>query len=212
MPDQIRNKLGAYHDGQLDRRGQSEVEDHLKTCSACQAELEELRQLSHLLRAAPLPEFTPALDFKAQFMLQLPRRTETQPGREAQHTLPNGQLLPWLAPALVLASWIFFQLTLGLSSLVSLAVQAGFLHGAADWFSSGPQQMLWVATIQAALGGFLSPQGQTGLQILNDAGLFTQNLLIALLLQVGVAVVYWGVLALMWHNKVKALWISLSAR
>ena len=84
MPDQMSDKLGAYLDGELDRRAQSEVQAHLETCPACQDELEELRRLSHLLRAAPQPDFTPASDFKAQLMLQLPRREEALP--QAPHT------------------------------------------------------------------------------------------------------------------------------
>jgi hypothetical protein len=67
--------------------------------------------------------------------------------------------------------------------------------------------MLWFTTAQAILGS----QGQTGLKVLNDAGLFTQNLVIALLWQVGAAVLYWTVLSLLWHTRVKALWNSLSA-
>ena len=52
-------------------------------------------------------------------MLQLPRRASLQ----GQQPLPSGRLLPWLAPALVLTGWIFIQLTLGLSTLVSLGIR-----------------------------------------------------------------------------------------
>jgi predicted anti-sigma-YlaC factor YlaD len=200
MSDPIREKLGAYLDGELDPYSRIEVQAHLKTCPSCRDELEELRGLSSMLRAAPQPEFTPALDFKAQFMLQLPRRSEAQPPHE------NGHLLPWLAPALILAGWIFIQLTLGMSTLVLLANQAGFLGDAAAWVSGGTQQTLWFTTAQATLGGVLSPQGQTSLLLLNDASLFTQNLVIALLWQVGAAVLYWGALALLWHTRVKSMW------
>ena len=201
MPDHISSKLGAYLDGELDRRAQFEVQAHLETCPACRAELEELRRLSSLLRAAPQPEFPSTLDFKAQFMLQLPRRTETPPRS-------NGRMLLWLAPALVLLGWAFIQVALSLSTLVSLASQAGLLGGLASWINADSQQMLWVTAAQAALGGLLGPQGQTGLVVLNDAGLFTQNLVISLLLQLGAAVFYWGALALVWHYKAKALWNS----
>ncbi len=205
MPDLISIKLGPYLDGELDQRSQIEVQAHLETCPACRAELEEMRRLSHLLRAAPRPDFVPAHDFKAQLMLQLPRRAEEQAPR------PNGLLLPWLAPALALSGWIFIQVTLGLTTLVSLANQVGFLGGAAAWANSGPQQMLWFTSAQITLGGLFSLQGQTSLQILNDAGLFTQSMLIALLWQVGAAVLYAGALTLVWHYKVKALWTSPTA-
>jgi hypothetical protein len=111
-----------------------------------------------------------------------------------------------MAPAIALTGWIFIQVTLGLSSLILLASQAGFLGGAATWSNSGPQQMLWFTTAQAAFGGLLSPQGQAGLTLLNNAGLFTQDLVIALFWQVGAALLYWGAVTLVWHYKVKPLW------
>jgi predicted anti-sigma-YlaC factor YlaD len=202
MPDQMHHKLGAYLDGELDRRSQIEVQAHLETCLTCQHELEELRRLSNLLRAAPLPDFTPVLTFRSQLMLQLPRRTE----KPQLHS--NGWFLPWLVPALVLAGWIFIQVTLGLSTLFLLASQAGFLDGAAAWVTDAPQQMQWFIAAQATIGSLLNPAGQTGLLVLNDAGLFAQNLVILLLWQVGVAILYWGALALLWHTQVKASWTS----
>jgi predicted anti-sigma-YlaC factor YlaD len=201
MPDLVHNKLGAYLDGELTRRDQIEIESHLSTCQACRNELEELRAVSHLLHASPAPEFTSALDFKAQLMLQLPRRDESH------ETAPNSHLLLWLAPVIVLAVWIFFQVTLGLSTLLLFAKQAGFLDGAAAWLTNAPQQMLWFTTAQSVTGG---TEGLTGLSYLNNADLFVQNLVTLLLWQVGVAVVYWGALTLVWHNKVKMLWNSFT--
>ncbi len=191
----IHDRLGAYLDGELDPRGQSEVRAHLATCPACQTELAELSRLSQLLQAAPLPEFTPALDFKAQFMLQLPRRAAPQ---------PNPGPLAWLAPALILASWIFLQIAMNLSTLVALASQAGLLPNAA-WLAASPQEMQWFSAAQATLGGMLGPQTQTGLQVLNQADLWLQNLGTALLWQVGLALVYGGALALLWKHKARGL-------
>jgi predicted anti-sigma-YlaC factor YlaD len=205
MPDQISSRLGAYLDGELNMRSQIEVQAHLETCSACQAELEELRRLLSLLRVTPQPNFVPASEFKAQFMLQLPRHPVQI---ESQLSSRHNSLLPWLAPALVLVGWIFIQVTLNLSTLVSIAYQAGFLGPAASWANSDPQQMLWLATAQVLLNGMMSPQDQAGLNFLNTADLFTQNLLISLLLQVGAAVVYWGSLTIVWLTKAKMLWTS----
>lgn len=206
MPDTMRNLLGAYLDGELDQRGQKKVQAHLETCQACQAEMEELLQLSRLLRAAPQPELTPAMNFKAQLMLQLPRRTEAPLPRS------NGRLLTWLAPVLVLAIWIFFQVTMGVTTLVMIAGQAGFINGAASRMaSSAPEQMLWITTARATMGSILGQDGQAGLKFLNDAGLFAQSLLTMLLWQVGAAVLYWGALAVVWRTRVQTLWTSLSA-
>jgi hypothetical protein len=209
MPDLMRNKLAAYLDGELARRDKVEVETHLVTCEACRDELEELRRISNLLSAAPLPEFTAPLDFKAQVMLQLPRRDETLHPHSGSGS--HNQLLPWMAPTLVLTGWIFIQVTLGLSTLLLLAYQAGFLDGASAWLTNTPQQMLWFTGIQTTLGSGLGTEGIAGLNILNDAGVFMQNLVTLLLWQVGAAVVYWSVLTLAWRDRVKVLWNSFTS-
>ncbi len=204
MPDLVQNKLGAYLDGELSRRDQIEIEVHLETCPACREELEELRRLSLLMRTAPRPDFTPALDFKAQLMLQLPRRDENQ---QANANVPA---LLLMAPALVLAGWIFIQVTLGLSTLLLFVKQVGFLDGASVWVNSAPQQMLWFTTARTAIGSGLGTQGLAGFEILNDAGLFLQNMTTLLLWQVGLAVLYWGAMTLVWRNRVKDLWASFT--
>jgi len=200
----VQEKLGAYLDGELDPRSQAAVQAHLAACPACQAELDELQDLSLMLRAAPQPEFTPALDFKAQLVLQLPRDA----AREPLAAPARGSALPWLAPVLVLGGWIFVQLTLGLTSLVGWANNLGLLGQSANWAASGPQQMQWYSALTSTLGlnGFAS------LKFFNDAGVFTSNLLAPVLIQIVVALVYWGVLALVWRGGAKAMWASLTTR
>ena len=97
MPEHMSDKLNAFLDGELDMRTQSEVLAHLDTCQSCTDELEALRRVSQILRAAPQPEFTPADAFKDRLMLQLPRREEALP--QADHT---ANWLLWLAPVIVL--------------------------------------------------------------------------------------------------------------
>ena len=81
-----------------------------------------------------------------------------------------------MAPTLVLAGWIFIQVTLGLSTLVLLANQAGFLDGAAAWAASCPAANAVVYRCPGhAIGSGLGTEGMAGLNILNDAGLFIQN-------------------------------------
>jgi anti-sigma factor RsiW len=206
MSDQFHNKLSAYLDGELDPRARREVHLHLETCRSCQAELEELRGLSRLLRAAPLPEFTPALTFKNQLMLQLPRRADEQ-----QPVQSSPRILPWLLPLASLGGWIFTQTLLLVSWLVSLAGQAGMLGGVSAWFSGASDQLLWVASIRTALSGALTAQSQSSLALLNDGGIFTQNLLFAFLLQVVAAMFYLGALALVWHYTLKPLGQSQAA-
>ena len=203
MPDQISNLLGAYLDGELDQRSQVKVQAHLETCADCQTELKELRQLSQLLRAAPQPELTPAVNFRAQLMLQLPRQVP-QTRAAVQTSRPKGLLLAWMAPVLVLAVWIFFQVSMGMSTLVTIANQAGFMEGAASRLAtSAPQQLLWVTAAQATMGSVLGQQGQTSLNILNSAGLLAKGLTDMLLWQFVAAVLYWGALAVAWLGRNK---------
>lgn len=204
MSDLMKTKLGAYLDGELSRQDIMDVEIHLETCQTCRDELEELRSISHMLRAAPQPEFTSALDFKAQLMLQLPRRDAVS------YAAPKYQLVVWMAPVIVLVVWVFVQVTLGLSTLLLLARQAGFLDGAAAWIAQSSQQLLWYSTAQSAIGSSLGSEGLTGLNFLIDAGIFVKNMVTLLLWQAGIALLYWGALTLIWINKVKMLWSSFT--
>lgn len=195
MPDMMREKLGAYLDGELRGHSLLEMQAHLETCPVCQEELNELRQLSHLLRAAPLPEFTPANRFTSQLMLQLPRRSETpQPASPAQW-------IGWLVPTTLLAAWVFIQVTVWLSSLLSFAGQAGWLGQGAAWALPAQRQMSVFAAAQAILGNSLNLNIQANLEFFNDAGVFAQSLLGPFLWQAVVAVLYLAWLALWWTSQ-----------
>jgi anti-sigma factor RsiW len=51
-------KIGPYHDGELDSTSMREVEEHLRNCPACAAELADLRAMSQWLAAAPIPRLS----------------------------------------------------------------------------------------------------------------------------------------------------------
>jgi anti-sigma factor RsiW len=51
--------LSAYYDGELDEARRGEVERHLRDCSACEAELGRLREMSRLLSAGKAPALLP---------------------------------------------------------------------------------------------------------------------------------------------------------
>jgi predicted anti-sigma-YlaC factor YlaD len=193
----MREKLAAYMDGELSQRSQLEVQAHLVTCQACRDELDELRRLSHLLHTAPLPEFTPASRFTSKLMLQLPRRDEAPRPRS------TASWLGWLVPTALLSAWIFIQVTLGLSSLISLAQKAGWLGQTAAWTTLSPQQAEWFTAVQALFGNLMSQGGLTCLAIVNDAGLFLQNLISHLIWQIVVAILYWVWLAMWWRSRHK---------
>lgn len=206
MPDQMSIKLEAYLDGELDKRGQKEVEAHLEKCPSCRDELEELRKLSALMDAIPEPDFASASEFKARIMLQLPRKEETAKASS------NGRNLLWLVPVAVLTILIFVQAAAGIFNLVSLANQAGPLSGVATWMNNAPQRMHWFVGSQQWIGNVLNPQSLASLQILNEIDAIKENLLIYLLCQIGAAMLYFGALFLLWRSKAKSFWTSTTSK
>jgi hypothetical protein len=189
MPDPIQIKLSAYLDGELKQQERLEVENHLQTCQGCREELEELKRVSSLLRESRMPEFTSPMDFKAQVMLQLPRRDET--GQEKSKTK-----FLWVAPVMVVVAFIFVQVTLNLSTWVELAANAGWVN--VD--TGAPSQMLWFSAMQWLPGDLLNTPGLAWLTMVNNAGLFTQSLMITLLVQITAGILYWGVFTLAWRK------------
>ena len=203
MPEHMSDKLNAFLDGELDMRAQSVVLAHLETCQACTDELEALRGVSQILRTAPQPAFMPAESFTERLMLQLPRREEALP--QKAH---SANWLLWLAPVIVLGGWIFMQVTLNLSGLITLAGRAGVLEGTLAWAAGSPQQTQWFAAAQSVVEGLLGMQVPSGLSILNDAGLVASSLVTPLLWQAGAAALYWAALALVWYGRHNALQAS----
>jgi hypothetical protein len=161
-------------------------------------ELEALRQVSQTLRAAPQPEFTPAEDFKDRLMLQLPRHEEALP--QAAH---SANWLLWLAPLIVLGSWIFMQVTLNLTGLVTLAARAGIMEGTLAWAAGSPQQTQWFAAVKSVVEGMLGLQIPAGFSIFNDAGVFA-NRVVTPCFGRQAAALYWAALALVWYGRLNA--------
>ncbi len=154
-----------------------------------------MQQLSHLLRAPPLPEFTPANRFASQLMLRLPRRTETP---------RSPSKISWiglLVPTALLGAWVFIQVTGWLASLLSLRGQAGWLGQAAAWTHPASLQISWLGTAQNILGNSLGVKAQAGQEVFNNIGLFLQNLFGLFFWQAMVAVLYMGWLAIWWTGQ-----------
>lgn len=199
MPDPIQTKLSAYLDGELKQPERLEVENHLQTCQSCREELEELKHVSSLLRESRMPEFTSPMDFKAQVMLQLPRRDEV--GQE------NGRAkFLWIAPVMVVVAFIFVQVTLNLSTLVELAADAGWVT--VD--TGAPSQMIWFSAIQWLPGDLLNTPGLAWLNVVNMAGLFTQSVFVTLLSQATAGILFWSVFTLVWRKTAGGQWTGLA--
>jgi anti-sigma factor RsiW len=70
MCDQNRLALGAYLDGELPADQSAALEEHLRTCPACAAEVATLLRTQRLLRAART-QFQPSAGFKSRIQRQL---------------------------------------------------------------------------------------------------------------------------------------------
>ena len=55
MIEHVSEWLNAFLDGELNGLRLRQVQDHLVSCAACRAELEELQRLSQMLKEAPSP-------------------------------------------------------------------------------------------------------------------------------------------------------------
>jgi len=60
MPCETKNRLQAYYDGELSSAERAAIEIHLAQCEQYRQALAELRQVSGLISAAPLPAIPPA--------------------------------------------------------------------------------------------------------------------------------------------------------
>jgi anti-sigma factor RsiW len=127
--------LAAYHDGELPSGRRGQVEEHLKDCQTCRAELEALQELSSLLKADPLPAHTPPERFTAQVQLRLPHASLSQARQ-------NGGRPPrWVlgVPLALIGVWAFLQAALWVTSATLEADQVFGSHTALfnGWLTTG---------------------------------------------------------------------------
>jgi hypothetical protein len=196
MFEHIKEWLNAYHDDELRGARLRQVENHLAECNECQAELDELQELSALLReTAPIGEFISTERFVSNLILNLPRQPEPPQTRKA---LEIGW---WLIPVGVLGIWVFIQVTLSLSSVFLAVSEAGLFGNTFAWLQSAQPQMEWFATLSNLFGGQLNFTSQIILSTLNDADLFIRNLVGPFLWQVLLAVAYLSWLASWWFRQ-----------
>jgi len=70
---ELAGRLGAYHDGELSGPARAEIEQHLRHCPSCAAELERIRRLSTLLHSVSTPKPSPVA------LAQWHRRIDLEP-------------------------------------------------------------------------------------------------------------------------------------
>jgi anti-sigma factor RsiW len=154
MSGHVSEWLAAYYDGELHGPRRGQIEEHLETCPACQAELEELHELSALLQEAPAaePRLSPR-QFRSQVILRLPPASH-RPGW--QRTLKTG----WgLAPLGAVAVWVFGQavwLIASLGSILSLPLGSSRAAALGGWLNPIGSVPLWRGVERALMLGLFN--------------------------------------------------------
>ena len=196
MIEHVADLLGAYLDGELHGLRLRQVEDHLAKCAACRKELAELCGLSTLLQESlPTEAFTPTDRFVANLALTLPRRPVTVPSRKPL------EFIWWLVPVGVLGAWVFLQTVITVSTLVSTADLTGLFGNAAAWLQNTPLNTLWFSASMGLFGNQIQGSGRTTLDLLNDFSIFGSTITMQLVLQAGIALLYWVWLGLWWNRR-----------
>jgi hypothetical protein len=192
MSEHITEWLGAYLDAELRGARLLQVENHLSECVACQAELDELRGLSALLRETPpTADFLPRERFIANLTLNLPRQTGTTQTPKAT------ELGWWMIPVGIILAWIFMQLSAYISAALLTAVNLGLLGEGLSWLWGGAvRQSIWFAWLVNLIG---EPAGS--LALFNTIDLFLRDLFSHYSWQAMLGIVYLGWLARVWQKQ-----------
>ena len=192
MHEDMRTLLNAYLDGELHGWRLLEMQTHLASCEACRNELRELRSVSDLLHAAPVPGFTPAERFAANLALNLPRRP-----LKAQ--LQRGPSLAWwLAPVALIGLWFFVQTALTLTGTLALVSDSGLLGEGSTWLATSPANSNLFATLMGLFGNEIGAGTESTLSFVDQLALFGNGLLNQLFWQALVALLYWVWMAAWW--------------
>jgi len=195
MSNHVTEWLNAYYDGELKGKRLQQVEEHLTTCEACQAELESLQGLSALLQEVPVPEFPSPERFATQVNLLLPQKRTTTPGT---HLFEVGW---WMIPVGLLAVWVFISIAVLLGDAMSTAKNFGILDSTTASFISAPSD---TADVTSTLGQFGMLQGNS-LQWAETTENFTRGLFPQIVLQVSVALLYLTWFAIWWTRHTRQM-------
>ena len=125
--EHVEHLLAEYHDHELPARCQRQVEVHLEGCPDCRAALSQLAGLSDVLTEYRLPDtMASAETFRAQVMLRLSRRKQSQAGYLSWgwHLVPVGLICVLMGALGLFAFSDVWQAFAGLLQWVGIDVWA----------------------------------------------------------------------------------------
>jgi anti-sigma factor RsiW len=133
-------KISAYHDGELPAALRQEIERHLEQCLRCQAELEELRELSASVRALPMPQASPVV------LARLHRQVDQLTARSIYRLMEAGAAV---AAAVLVICVVALSRQGPVPSPAPAPWEAQATYGASvDLASGGPETVLAGWTVQ----------------------------------------------------------------
>lgn len=193
MPEHINQWLGAYLDNELKEEMQRKVKAHLANCSSCQAELEELKSLSKLLKATTSQKrLAPEAHFSTQVALKLPRRQIPPLAANAAN------IGWWMIPAGILSAWVFLQAMLAVSSLALAAGQFGLVSAPLAWLSGLSGQGLFTSAVLSLVDGRFGLATSSFLAFIGRGTGMMWSLFIPVLFQAALALLFASWLAVWW--------------
>jgi predicted anti-sigma-YlaC factor YlaD len=195
MCEEFRPLLNAYLDNELQGARLQQLENHLVTCEACRAELEQLRQVSNLLHTVPTPQTMPVDHFVANLTLKLPRRPVTS-RRSVGVTW-----IWWLAPAGLLFLWFFVQTVFTISGTLTIASRAVLPGNATTWLPVVTDHTLWFSALTDILGNQPGGITEAAFSFLDQVNVIGASLAGQFLIEAVIAVLYWTWLIIWWQNR-----------
>ena len=195
MSNHVTEWLNAYYDGELKGKRLQQVEDHLATCEACQAELESFQGLSAMLQEVPAAEFSSLERFVTQVNLLLPQKRTSAP---SSHLFEVGW---WMIPVGLLAVWVFISTAALLGDAMTVAKNFGILDNTTASFIAAPSETV---VVTPTLGQFGMLQGNS-LQWAETTENFTRGLFPQIVLQVSVALLYLTWFAVWWARHTRQM-------
>jgi hypothetical protein len=188
MSRHVNEWLSAYYDGELRGSRLQEVVSHLAGCNLCQAELASLENLTNLLQEVPAPELSSPERFASQVNLRLPQKRTAAPGKSIF------EIGWWMVPIGLLAAWVFISTSSLVSSILSVTSGLGVLSGISDWLAFGPESDIYLSATLAQ-SGLLSGNGLSWIESIET---LTRMSLPQIILQVSIALLYLGWIAVWW--------------
>jgi hypothetical protein len=135
-----------------------------------------------------VPEFTPTERFATQVNLRLPHKRTVISRKQIQ------EVGWWMIPVGLLGAWVFVSTSFVLGDILVAANNLGLLRGVSGWLAFGPSNSIYLS---ATLGefGLLSGNSLNWAEITET---FTRSSLPQITLQVSIALLYLGWIAIWW--------------